>query len=197
MLTLYLIRHGQKEKTTPDPSLTELGHEQAKKTAEFLAQKPISKIVASPMLRTQQTAKHIATATGLELHTDVRLKERMDYGDYKETTFNSFVKEWKKATENREYKPQWGDSSLNTGKRIAHLIDELHSGGYQHVVLVTHGGAIADFLKNTFDIDDIVTKLPHVTLRADFDIKECSITTVMTNGSKYELSECHYVSHLE
>ncbi len=197
MLTLYLIRHGEKQKATPDPELTDVGHHQAKKTGEFLLARPITQIVASPMIRTQQTAAYIATALDLEILSDARLKERMDYGDYKQTTFDAFVKEWKKATQHRDYTPQWGDSSLSTGKRITHLIEEIDEERHKHVALVTHGGAIADFLKYIFDMDVITQKLPNASLQNDLNIKECSITTVVKKGKEYELSECHFLSHLE
>lgn len=196
MLTLYLIRHGQKQKTLPDPELTDRGHEQAKKTGKFLVTKNISKVVASPMVRTQQTAGHIARALGLNINTDARLKERMDYQDYKESTMDAFIQEWIKASSDRQYIPRWGDSSFKTGKRVQQVIEELDHSEDQHIALVTHGGAIADFLRNNFDITELKKQMSDIVLDDDFDIKECSITTVVKNGDKYSLVECHYITHL-
>lgn len=197
MLTLYLIRHGQKQKTLPDPELTDLGHAQAEKTGNFLVSKKISKIFASPMVRTQQTASHIAKNLGLSFHTDPRLKERMDYQDYKEATMDSFIQEWIKATEDREYVPKWGDSSIQTGRRVQQLIEEIDDSMDVHIALVTHGGAIADFLKNNFDIDFLTEKMKDILLDKDFDIKECSITTVKKDKNGYSLIDCHCTTHLD
>lgn len=124
MTTIYLIRHGQKEPHAGDPGLTTIGIDQAKQTGKFLSQFPISKIVSSPFKRTVETAQNIASELQLEhtLHDD--LVERMNWND-PTVTRQQFLQEWIKATNNREYIPKYGDSSLATGQRIENVISQI------------------------------------------------------------------------
>lgn len=197
MLHIYLVRHGQKDHDPSDPALTEFGHQQAQHTGEFLKSFPITKIVASPRLRTQQTAGHLATALSLNVETDPRLMERMDFGEFVNGTREDFFKEWTKASSDREYVPRWGDSSVNTGRRIEALIHELDQAAVeQHVVLVTHGGAIADVLRNIFDAEQTEPLLFDFKEGRDFRIDECSVTRIGKEADQFHLHELHCISHL-
>lgn len=60
MSTLYLIRHGNIPKAAGNPSISKLGIEQAKHTALYFQNKPITTIYCSPSNRTQETAQIIA-----------------------------------------------------------------------------------------------------------------------------------------
>jgi broad specificity phosphatase PhoE len=80
--TVHLLRHG--EVFNPDGilygrlpgfGLSDLGEAQAKLAAEFLAERDVGYLVASPMERAQQTAVPLAELTGLEVNTDDRLIE--------------------------------------------------------------------------------------------------------------------------
>ncbi|TCK20202.1 histidine phosphatase family protein [Pseudonocardia endophytica] len=80
--TVHLLRHG----TVHNPDgvlygrlegfrLSEFGELQAKTVAEYLSGNDIAAVVASPLLRAQQTAEPIAAAHGAEIHTDDGLIE--------------------------------------------------------------------------------------------------------------------------
>lgn len=197
MVTVHLVRHGQKMATRPDPHLTEVGHQQAQLTGQFLKSKPIERIIASPMTRTQQTAGHIAKALGLPVELDHRLKERMDYENYLQQSHAEFIDDWHKASQDPTYQPLFGDSSLVTSQRIKQVIDELVPQSAGHVALITHGGAIADFLKLIFDFDDVVSRVPtHIVSGADIAIQECSVTTIIRDDKGFSWVECHYTEHL-
>jgi len=194
MPTVYLIRHGQKEPTDIDPVLTQIGHEQAQKTGGFLKSFPITHIIASPRARTQQTAQHIAQALQLTVSTDTRLQERMDYADYSHLSRPEFFKEWTQSTQNRMVKPRFGDSSISTGKRIEAVVSELEEEA--HVALITHGGSIADFLRNVVaetNLQKLLTQFPE---GIDYGVNECSVTRIIKNGSRYIISDLHCTSHL-
>lgn len=74
-MKLYLVRHGQTpaniakklDTALPGPSLTELGHEQARQLAEKLATEPVEAVYASYATRAQQTAAPLAQALGLQV----------------------------------------------------------------------------------------------------------------------------------
>lgn len=84
---MLLVRHGQSEFNAaftntrvdpgiPDPGLTEIGRRQAAEAAGALASQGVQRLVASPYLRTLQTASIIADHLGLEIEIDARVRER-------------------------------------------------------------------------------------------------------------------------
>ena len=84
---MLLIRHAQSEWNfhygrtridpgIPDPSLTELGVEQAFAAAERLADRDLAAVVASPYRRSLQTAAIIGGRLGLDIRVDPLVRER-------------------------------------------------------------------------------------------------------------------------
>jgi 2,3-bisphosphoglycerate-dependent phosphoglycerate mutase len=69
------IRHGEPERIAPgtgvraDPQLTEAGHEQAQRLADWLASERVDAVLSSPLRRALQTAQPIAAAVGVEVET--------------------------------------------------------------------------------------------------------------------------------
>jgi len=80
---LYLIRHGQSAGNAegrfgghgPTP-LSELGKEQAEKTAKVLAKEGINAIYSSDLLRALQTAEPLAKLLDLPIHSSEAFRER-------------------------------------------------------------------------------------------------------------------------
>jgi broad specificity phosphatase PhoE len=79
---VHLLRHGEVENPDhvlygrlPGFHLSGLGVEQAKVAAEFLAQRPIGHLVASPLERAQETAAPLAALLGEPVAVDPRLIE--------------------------------------------------------------------------------------------------------------------------
>lgn len=193
MTTIYLIRHGQKEPHAGDPGLTTIGIDQAKQTGKFLSQFPISKIVSSPFKRTVETAQNIASELQLEhtLHDD--LVERMNWND-PTVTRQQFLQEWIKATNNREYIPKYGDSSLATGQRIENVISQIADQN-QHIVLVTHGGAILDYLRNLFGDEKLAVLRTTYEEGDDYQMMNCAINKVVLDETPL-LEMLNFVDHL-
>lgn len=84
---MLLVRHGQSEFNViysvtrvdpgiPDPSLTELGRDQAAAAAKAVAGLGLRRLIASPYTRTLQTAAIVAEALGLAVEVDARVRER-------------------------------------------------------------------------------------------------------------------------
>ncbi len=96
-----VMRHGESESNTRgvcsgDPNnnhpLTEKGRADARASAEALKGKGITTIIASPNMRTQQTARIVAETIGLPVEaiiTDARIKE-FDFGDFEMGPFEKF-----------------------------------------------------------------------------------------------------------
>ncbi|MCQ3807319.1 MAG: histidine phosphatase family protein [Acidimicrobiaceae bacterium] len=81
-MDLLIVRHARPirhevdgEHETADPPLSELGHQQAKRTAEYLRNEGVDHIVASTMRRAHETAMPLAEMLGLEIELIDDLKE--------------------------------------------------------------------------------------------------------------------------
>lgn len=72
-MKIALVRHGRPDEDDAarphDPPLRADGWRQARAVARLLAAEGITRVVASPLLRAQQTAQPLAEATGLPIHT--------------------------------------------------------------------------------------------------------------------------------
>ncbi|MGY0066975.1 bifunctional RNase H/acid phosphatase [Streptomyces sp. QTS137] len=94
--TFVLLRHGETPLTPrkrfsgsggSDPSLSDVGREQAERTAAALARRgTIQAVVASPLARTRETAGVVAARLGLEVAVDDGLRET-DFGAWEGLTF--------------------------------------------------------------------------------------------------------------
>ncbi|WAX80350.1 bifunctional RNase H/acid phosphatase [Streptomyces sp. KMM 9044] len=151
--TFVLLRHGETPLTPQkrfsgsggnDPSLSDVGREQAGRTAAALARRgTIQAVVASPLARTRETAGVVAARLGLEVAVDDGLRET-DFGAWEGLTF----------AEVRERHPDdlnaWlsspdaeptggGESFAATATRIAAARDRLVAAyAGRTVLLVTH-----------------------------------------------------------
>ncbi len=88
MTTVVLVRHATTAATgkrlggwTPGVHLDAAGRRQATAVAERLASVPVTAVYASPLERTQETAREIARAQGLRVRTRRDLGE-VDYGEW-------------------------------------------------------------------------------------------------------------------
>ncbi len=194
----YLVRHGETVKKIGDPSLSEKGLAQAKSTGYYFKNLSIQKIITSPALRSKQTAQVIANALKLEFAIKPLLKERVNWGDDPNQKFENFLVMWKKASIERDWIPQIGDSSRKAGERLSSFISS-QDDEFVHTILVTHGGIITDFLCNIFDEDKLNIKFPNFANLKDSSILECSITIIDFDPKtyKYTLIELVSTKHLD
>jgi probable phosphoglycerate mutase len=72
-MRLILVRHGRPNEIDPetpgDPSLNDDGWRQARAVSRLLVDEGVTRVVASPMLRAQQTAQPLAERLGLDIET--------------------------------------------------------------------------------------------------------------------------------
>lgn len=152
MTTLLLVRHATTPATgkrlggwTPGVHLDEAGEQQAAATADRLAHLPVSAVYASPLERTQETAKVIAKAHGLRVRTRRDLGE-VDYGEWTDRPLGQLRrrKEWTvvQATPSRMTFPG-GESIRGAQARAVDATEALaaaHPG--ETVVAVSHADVI-------------------------------------------------------
>ena len=195
MITYYLIRHGIKEDVPFDPPLTEKGKKLAELTSDYLKKINFKAMFASHKLRAQQTAEIIAKPHKLSIITDKRIQERMEWELGK--TFEQFMTEWGKTDLDRTYVPEIGDSSVNKGKIMRRVIEEIeYKFENGNIAIVTHGGAIGDLLRNLFPDHKFVYRIGKDSKGPYLDISECSLTVISKEDGKYNLVKYADTKHL-
>ena len=101
MTTLLLIRHGQSQANLTrrfagqiDAPLTELGIQQAQRTAEFVkAHYQVDKVYASDLSRAARTGQAVADELGLPLKTDPSLRE-INAGQWEGIPFEQLAQDY-------------------------------------------------------------------------------------------------------
>ena len=148
----FLMRHGQSEGNAKgyldsdgevSNGLTELGRTEVREAGKRLAREGITKIYASPLLRTKQTAESVAEALGIAKETivyDDRLRE-LGLGDYsgkQPGRFDAFW-EWKRTHRYADAMPG-GESYFDAKNRFGSFLYELERTlAQERVLVVGHG----------------------------------------------------------
>ncbi|MGX1370450.1 broad specificity phosphatase PhoE/ribonuclease HI [Streptomyces canus] len=160
--TFVLLRHGETPLTPQkrfsgsggtDPSLSEIGREQARRAAEALAARgTIQHILASPLARTRETAAAVADRLGIEVTVEDGLIET-DFGAWEGLTFGEvrerYPDDLTKWLADPEAEPTGGGESFAaTATRIAATRDRLVAAyAGRTVLLVTHVTPIKTFVR--------------------------------------------------
>ena len=168
-VTVVLVRHGQTEMTIargysgssePGPSLDETGRQQARDAAALVHRIGTdlwddiaypSQVIASPMVRTQQTGEIVAERLDLPFATDATFAEA-NFGDWQGLTAEEIEARWPRMlepwhTEGLVRPPGGGESVADVGARVREGLHRLQAlGGPRTVVVVSHAVAIRAML---------------------------------------------------
>ncbi len=147
----YIMRHGEAENNTlnvisskaDDPKhLTEKGKEQVKNAARFFVGKDIDFIIASPFIRTRETADILADTLGFQkknIIIDDRLHE-LDAGIYHGKPFEEFMDAF--PNEKRfSIRLEGAENYIDIRKRVGGFIYDMenrYSG--KNILIITHDG---------------------------------------------------------
>ena len=144
-MNFYVARHGEtawnaenKICGRTDLPLTERGIQQAKLLAEKMADIPIDRIIASPMIRAQQTAAAVSEVKGIPVETDPRLIEQ-NFGIYegKDRKDPGYLANKRLFA----YRYPGGESQMDVAHRVYGLVEELREKyPGENILLVCHGG---------------------------------------------------------
>ena len=146
---VHLMRHG--EVHNPDGvlygrldgyHLSDLGHEMARTVADHLADHDVTHVVASSLLRAQETATPVAEAHGVEITTDDRVIEAAN--DFEGQLVGGmspldFVhpSHWSKLV--NPFRPSWGEAYAEIAERMSAAIADARSAARGHeAVIVSH-----------------------------------------------------------
>ncbi|KQT98654.1 fructose-2,6-bisphosphatase [Sanguibacter sp. Leaf3] len=167
-----LIRHGVTPHTTsgaysgggvPGPSLSGHGRIQAAQAADLVHRigrqiwpdvPRATAIVASPMIRTQETATAISRRLGRAVVTDPRLAEG-DFGEWEGLTSDEIEERWpgqlRDWHETGTFAIPGGESIAQTGQRLAGAMDDLIASSLgKTVVVVSHAVALRSVIGTAF-----------------------------------------------
>jgi broad specificity phosphatase PhoE len=166
-------------------------------TARHLARVRPAALYASPLRRAQETAEAFAAVYELPVKTAPALRERAEWGE--EQSWDEFIAMFDRASLQRSWQPPIGDSSRAAGDRMARFLRELaqrHPG--RKVVLISHGGVIADFLLNVANRRTLTAVNPDFAANpyGDDVMRECSITVVHYDGVNFLPETIVAVDHL-
>jgi probable phosphoglycerate mutase len=156
---LLIIRHGlpvriDDAQGPADPELSETGHEQARRVADWLRHEKITAVYTSPMRRARQTAAPLGEVLGLEPIVDDEVAE-FDRGQH----FYVPLEELKAARDPRYEALMRGESMDEvdpyTFREVVTVaierIIEANPGGT--VAIVCHGGVINAYASHVLGLD--------------------------------------------
>ena len=134
---LILVRHGRTALNATgrlqgrlDEPLDDLGHLQAKAVAERVG--PVDDLVASPLIRAQQTAD----AFGVPYLVDDRWIE-LSYGEYEGMPVGEVPSEvWRRWREDPDFEPSGGESLATLDARVRAACEDLVERARDRVVAV-------------------------------------------------------------
>lgn len=153
---LYVIRHGQTQWNVEnrvcgraDVELDETGKAQARAAAGQLVGKGITRVIVSPLTRTQQTAQLLLEGSGLNVpvELDARIMEH-DFGanDGIDRRDPDFLK----CRREVPLRQPGGESVFQVVHRVYSLIDEVKADGGQGNVLFVCHGAVSRVIRSYF-----------------------------------------------
>jgi len=146
--TVHLLRHGEVHNPTgvlygrlPGYHLSELGQQMARRIAGAVGDRDITRVVASPLERAQETARPLALARGVEIVTDPRVIEsgnvfegrRFSLGDSILKRPDTWPRLW------NPFRPSWGEPYKAVVARMMAAVHEARDAARGHeVVVVSH-----------------------------------------------------------
>ncbi len=177
--------------------MSQQGLLEARATALALQAIAVEYVYTSPLRRAKETAAIITSTLGLPLTEEKRLRERANWGDLPGQSLEQFVEMWERSTHNPTYIPPVGDSARQAGLRMDQVLRELadHAPN-SHMVIVTHGGLITDFLVSALPLEQLEQWHPTFLTVQSSLIPECSITIVRLKEGHYTLEQLAGVEHL-
>lgn len=168
MGTVFLVRHGETTWNRDGliqgwaPSrLTSNGHEEARALAAYLASTvDADRVVASDLLRAQETTEHVAGALGVTPTFDAAWRER-DFGFLQGLTDAEVCEQFPQYALSvvghaaAGERPRGGESFLDLRERVLTAWQALFDGlgPDETVVVVTHGGPIRFVLADLKGLD--------------------------------------------
>jgi broad specificity phosphatase PhoE len=183
---IHLVRHG--EVHNPDGvlygriagfHLSELGHRMALAAAQSLDGRAITRLVASPLQRTQESAAPWSQAFGLHIENDDRLIEPPNLFEGVNIRRELRRKPWLVARLRNPRLPSWGEPFTSIRDRMLAAVTDIHQ--------TTEGGE-AVIVSHQLPIWMVARSVQGKPLATDPRTRRCSlssITTIEWDGERF------------
>lgn len=172
-MELVLVRHAQPVRVEQgtvagpaDPRLSEAGHRQADRLADWLAAEPIDAVLTSPLRRARETAAPVAAALGVTADIVAGVAEYdASAGEYIP------IEELRAAKDERWFatiEGRWADvggvDPHEFQRLVVPAVEELvERFRGQRVVVVTHGGVLNVYLAHVVGTEQLLWFHPEYT----------------------------------
>ncbi len=143
---VHLMRHGEVHNPTgvlygrlDGYHLSDLGREMAELVARHLEVNDITRVIASPLERAQQTAMPIAASHDVTVETDERVIESTNHFEGRQVSKRDLLhpSHWHKLT--NPLRPSWGEPYEQIAARMLAAIDDARRATAGHeAVIVSH-----------------------------------------------------------
>ena len=163
MTVVYLVRHGATEwnhtkraQGMADIALNDAGREQGQQAAKRFLEVPLEAVYASDLVRAAETARPIAEAQGLTVHTDPRFRE-IDQGEWEGLEVSEIARRWPDLWgPARHYSKRPGGESPQEvrGRALEGLKDVVRAHPDGNIIIVSHGGTIRWMAAEALGYDD-------------------------------------------
>lgn len=177
---IHLVRHG--EVHNPEGilygriegfHLSELGHRMAAVAANSMDGRPITRLVASPLQRTRESAAPWSTLFGLRVETDDRLIEPPNLFEGVNIRRELRRKPWLVARLRNPRLPSWGEPFASIAERMLAAVTDIHQ--------TTEGGE-AVVVSHQLPIWMVARSVQHKPLATDPRRRRCSLSSITTIG---------------
>lgn len=204
MTQIFLLRHGEAEgniyrrvQGQNDLPLTDRGREQVSHLTARFAEIPLAAVYASDYARARDTALAAAAARGLEVRTDLRLRE-MGFGCWENLPWGEVAHRWPRERE--LFKTDIARWSVAGSESLAALqarlwdftldMERRHPG--EAVAAGTHGMAVKALLARVWDVPFEESVLPDNASVTLLEVENGAARTVFVNDISH-LPERPYV----
>lgn len=192
MTVIGLVRHGitdwnlqWRAQGHTDIPLNEEGRRQAERLARRMVDESWDAVYSSDLIRALETARKAIEGRGIEVQTDIRLRE-VNLGQIEGTTEEDRVSKWGTDWKKLDLGAEPRESVADRGVQALEEIAALHPG--KRILVVSHGGLIGQTIRRL---------VPVATDTASF-IGNTSVTLVRKTGEgKWECELYNCTKHLE
>ena len=146
--TVHLVRHGEVHNPTgvlygrlPGYHLSTLGRQMAQRVADAIGDRDVTKIVASPLERAQETAQPLARVRGIDILTDARVIESTNIFEGRRFSVGGGIvkrpQSWRYLW--NPFRPSWGEPyKAVVARMMAAVYDARDSARGHEAVVVSH-----------------------------------------------------------
>ena len=112
------------------------------------------------MRRAVETAAVVGAELGLDVREDERLRERMNWEGGE--TIDDFLDRWGRASAERSFVPEGGDSSADAARRFLAALEDITTESTRTAVVVAHGGVTTDTLRTLLGDEELERRAPGI-----------------------------------